>query len=258
MRRTFDMTDLVEIMAHWYSGRSYTQVARSLGIDRGDRGQVHRPGRAEGILPGGPPVSEEQWREKLRGWFPKCYDKRLCRRSWDAIAPHHGRAAELVKVVPVSVAYQRWPTRWASPSATAASGATSGPVRRGAPRGGGHLAPAVGPGKKRKSTTATWAPGRTRPPATTAGCGRSRWCCRTRATCSCARYYGWTRRPGPIATWLRSLSSRGPGANCARNLRAGVVRPDLYDPKLNRSYAELANYYNVLLDPARAFLFRAT
>jgi DNA-binding CsgD family transcriptional regulator len=35
MRRTFDMTDLVEIMAHWYAGRSYTQVARSLGIDRG-------------------------------------------------------------------------------------------------------------------------------------------------------------------------------------------------------------------------------
>jgi len=37
------------------------------------------------------------------------------------------------------------------------------------------------------------------------------------------------------------------------NLRAGVIKPDLYDPKLNRSYAELAAYYNVLLDPARAF-----
>jgi len=36
------------------------------------------------------------------------------------------------------------------------------------------------------------------------------------------------------------------------NLRTGVDRPDLYDPKLNRSYAELAGHYGVLIDPARA------
>jgi transposase len=36
------------------------------------------------------------------------------------------------------------------------------------------------------------------------------------------------------------------------NLRTGVDRPDLYDPKLNRSYAELAEHYRVLVDPARA------
>jgi hypothetical protein len=107
MKRTFDMTDLVEIMAHWYSGRSYSQVARSLGIDRGTVVKHTAPARAEGTVLGGPPLSEEKWREKLRGWFPQCYDKRLCRRSWEAIDPHHGRAAELVKVVPVSVAYQR-------------------------------------------------------------------------------------------------------------------------------------------------------
>ncbi len=30
-------------------------------------------------------------------------------------------------------------------------------------------------------------------------------------------------------------------------------KPDLYDPKLNRSYAELATHYDTLIDPARAF-----
>ena len=30
-------------------------------------------------------------------------------------------------------------------------------------------------------------------------------------------------------------------------------RPDLYDPKINRSYAELAAHYGALVDPARAF-----
>jgi transposase len=36
------------------------------------------------------------------------------------------------------------------------------------------------------------------------------------------------------------------------NLATGVDRADLYDPKLNRSYAELAAHYGTLIDPARA------
>ena len=36
------------------------------------------------------------------------------------------------------------------------------------------------------------------------------------------------------------------------NLKAGVLRPDLYDPQLNRGYAELAAHYGVLIDPCRA------
>jgi transposase len=35
------------------------------------------------------------------------------------------------------------------------------------------------------------------------------------------------------------------------NLATGVQRADLYDPKLNRAYAELAEHYRVLIDPAR-------
>jgi transposase len=37
------------------------------------------------------------------------------------------------------------------------------------------------------------------------------------------------------------------------NLKTGVDRPDLYDPKINRAYAELAAHYRFLPDPARAF-----
>ncbi len=36
------------------------------------------------------------------------------------------------------------------------------------------------------------------------------------------------------------------------NLRTAVDRPDLYDPQINKSYAELAFYYGALADPARA------
>jgi len=35
------------------------------------------------------------------------------------------------------------------------------------------------------------------------------------------------------------------------NLKAGVLSPDVYDPTLNRSLAELCEYYGILADPAR-------
>jgi hypothetical protein len=31
-----------------------------------------------------------------------------------------------------------------------------------------------------------------------------------------------------------------------------VARPDLYDPKINKAYAELGAHYGCLIDPARA------
>ena len=33
-RRTFDVVDVTEILAHWYAGRSKNQIAESLGLDR--------------------------------------------------------------------------------------------------------------------------------------------------------------------------------------------------------------------------------
>ena len=36
------------------------------------------------------------------------------------------------------------------------------------------------------------------------------------------------------------------------NLATGVTKADLYDPKLNRAYAEMAAHYGALIDPARA------
>lgn len=35
------------------------------------------------------------------------------------------------------------------------------------------------------------------------------------------------------------------------NLKSGVIKPDLYDPVINRAYGEAAEYYGCLLDPAR-------
>jgi hypothetical protein len=59
-----------------------------------------------------------------------------------------------------------------------------------------------------------------------------------------------------LMAWLfhgmRSRRAPRRGVAGEDNLRTGVDRPDLYDPKLNRSYAERAEHYRVLVDPARA------
>ncbi len=35
------------------------------------------------------------------------------------------------------------------------------------------------------------------------------------------------------------------------NLKSGVIRPDLYDPLINKAFAEFAAHYGCLVDPAR-------
>ena len=35
------------------------------------------------------------------------------------------------------------------------------------------------------------------------------------------------------------------------NLKTGVVKPDLYDPKINKAFGEFADHYGCLIDPAR-------
>lgn len=60
-----------------------------------------------------------------------------------------------------------------------------------------------------------------------------------------------------LATWLdchiRAFEFFGgvPRTVLLDNLKAGVVRPDLYDPHINRAYGELEHHYGFVVDPAK-------
>lgn len=69
-RRTFDVVDVMEILAHWYAGRSKSEIAESLGLDRKTVRKYLAPAEAEGLAPGGPPVSAAEWRERAAGVVP--------------------------------------------------------------------------------------------------------------------------------------------------------------------------------------------
>ena len=51
-RRTFDVVDIMEILVHWYAGRSKSEVALSLGVDRKTAGKYIAAAEAAGMSAG--------------------------------------------------------------------------------------------------------------------------------------------------------------------------------------------------------------
>ena len=68
------MIDMVEILTHWYAGRSQNELATSLGVDRKTLRKYTAPAVAAGMAPGGPPMDEAEWRRLAAGWFPELVD----------------------------------------------------------------------------------------------------------------------------------------------------------------------------------------
>ena len=254
-RRTFTVIDVAEILEHWYAGRAKVEVARSLGVDAKTVRKYVHAAEAAGLAPGGPPVTAEQWRELAREWFPKLTDTRLRQPSWGKIAPHHERIGGLLGVVPVSVICQRLADE-AGLEVSVAS--LRRYVRRHFPEHG------------RRAEVAMWRPAT--PPGEEAqvdygylGAWFDPRAGRRRRVWAFSMVLRYSRhlfiRPvirmdqrAWVESHVQAFAFFGgcPARVVSDNLKAGVVKPDLYDPKLNRAYAELARHYGVLIDPARA------
>ena len=107
-RRTFDVIDVTEILMHWHAGRSLSEMAGSLDVDRKTLRKYIAPAEAAGIVPGGPPKSEQEWAGLVRGWFPQLADTRLRQVTWPVIAVHHEYiTAQLAAGVRMSTIHQR-------------------------------------------------------------------------------------------------------------------------------------------------------
>ncbi len=85
---------------------------------------------------------------------------------------------------------------------------------------------------------------------------RSLWVFVLTLSCSRHRFVRFVERQD-LATWIdchvRAFEFFGgvPQTVLLDNLKAGVVRPDLYDPTINRAYAELERHYGFAVDPAK-------
>ena len=251
------MIDVAEILVHWHAGRSLNEMSQSLGVDRKTLRKYVGPAVAAGIAPGGPAKSEQEWHELVREWFPELADTRLRQVTWPAIAEHHDYIVEQLKArVRMSTIHQRLRDE----RGLAASVAS---FRR--------YVSANVPEEARRSQVTVWNPrpaeageqaqidygqlGRWLDPA----CGRLRTVWAFVMVLACSRHMfvrpvltmdqrAWTECHVEAFAFFGGVPAR----LVPDNLKTGVDKPDLYDPKLNRSYAELAAHYGCLIDPARA------
>ena len=107
-RRTFDVVDIIEILVHWHAGRSNSEIAQSLDVDRKTARKYIAAAEAAGMRPGGPAVTEERWAELVREWFPELADTRLRQVTWPAIEAHHEYIREQLEAgVTVTTVHQR-------------------------------------------------------------------------------------------------------------------------------------------------------
>jgi transposase len=256
-RRTFDVIDVTEILVHWHAGRSLNEMSQSLGVDRKTIRKYVAPAVAAGVIPGGPTRSEGEWQDLVREWFPELSDTRLRQVTWPAIAAHHDYIAEQLKAgVRMSTIHQRLRDE----RGLAASVAS---FRR-------YVAANI-PEEARRSQVTVWSPrqaeageqaqidygmlGRWLDPVS--GKLRTVWAFVMVLACSRHMFVrpvlkmdqrAWTECHVEAFAFFGGVPAR----LVPDNLKTGVDKPDLYDPKVNRSYAELAAHYGCLVDPARA------
>ena len=249
------MVDVTEVLVHWYAGRSQYEIADSLGLDRRTVRKYTRPAIAAGFAPGGPPVAEQVWVARAREWFPQLTDPRLRQSSWLAIGVQHERISDwLAAGVSVATIHQRLRDehglsvsesslrRYVEGNLAAEATRASVTVLREDPP----------PGQEAQVDYGLL--GRWYDPAAT------RW----RRVWAFVMVLATSRylfvRPVLVMdqrAWTEchvaafEFFGGSPERIVLDNLTTGVTKADLYDPKLNRSYAELAAHYGVLLDPAR-------
>ena len=102
------MIDIVEILVHWYAGRSQHELAASLAVDRKTIRKYTAPAVAAGMVPGGPARSRQEWARLVRGWFPELVDTRLRQVTWPAIEAYRDYVAEqLAAGVTAATIHQR-------------------------------------------------------------------------------------------------------------------------------------------------------
>ncbi len=251
------MIDVAEILIHWHAGRSLSEMSGSLGVDRKTLRKYIAPAVAAGIIPGGPAKTGQEWHELVREWFPELADTRLRQVTWPAIAGHHDYIVAQVRAgVRMSTIHQRLRDEHGLAASVAS-------FRR-------YVAANISE-ETRRSQVTVWNPrpaeageqaqidygqlGRWLDPLT----GRLRTVWAFVMVLACSRHMfvrpvlkmdqrAWTECNAAAFEFFGGVPAR----LVPDNLKTGVDKPDLYDPKLNRSYAEMAAHYGCLIDPARA------
>jgi transposase len=249
------MIDVVEMLEHWHAGRAKSAIAVALGVDRETVRRYVAPAEAAGLTPGGPRLSRAEWVGLVAGWFPKLTDAKARSLTFPVINEHRERIEQMLVTntvttvhqrlrdehrLPVSIASFRRYVRIEFPEHVDASKVTV--YRPAVPAGdeaqidygflGGWLDPVTDRVRRVWAFVMVLA------------------CCRHMFVRPVFKMDARAWIEAHVAAF--EFFGRVPTRLVIDNLKTGVIKADLYDPKLNRAYAELAEHYHCLIDPARA------
>lgn len=249
------MIDVVEILQHWHAGRGKSEVALSVGVDRGTVRKYVAPAEAAGMVPGGPALSRAEWLKLAREWFPELIDAKARSLTFGEINQHRNRIETMLETNKVTTVWQRLRDEhdleaglssfrryvWLEfPDEVGIDDVTV--LRPEVPAGSeaqidyGYLALWADPvsGKNRKLNVFVM------------------------VLAMCRHMFIRPVFSMDQAAWIAAhvaafeFFDGVPQRLVPDNLKTGTIKPDLYDPKLNRGYMELAEHYDCLIDPARA------
>jgi len=247
------MVDLVELYTHWNAGRSVSELGRSLGLDRKTIRKYLAPAVAAGMVPGGQPVDAQRWRELADQWFPGLGDRRIRQITWPEFEEHSVFiVGQLSAGVDVATVHQRLRDekgvrasesslrRWVNARVPREIASPTAPMPTSAP---GEL------GEVDYGLMGTWDD----PHEET----RHRINAFTMVLPFSKMIFVYPTRQMDQRAWNAAhvaafdFFDGVPTRITPDNLKTGVAKPSLYDPKINRSYQELTDHYGLLVDPAR-------
>ena len=248
------MVDVVEILRHWHAGRRIGEVCSSLAVDPKTVRKYTAKAVEAGLAPGSSPLSEEQWSALVAGWFPGLVDRGLRQVTWPLIEVHRERIKDWLGQVTVATIHQRLRDDhglaasesslrrfiWANFDTEVARDAVR--VLRDTPPAGEEAQVDYG------------LLGRWFDPATERM--RRVWGFIIVLTYSRLMFLRPVLRMDQ-GSWVEAhvLAFEFFEGSVSRivpdNLKTGVIRPDLYDPLINKAFGEFAAHYGCLVDPAR-------
>jgi transposase len=258
-RREFEVRDIVEIYMHWQAGEGVRRIARSLGLDRNTVKKYISPAVEAGFKPG-EPRTEAEWTAFVQKTFPEVADPVNRHKVFVEIGRFHDRIKEDLTENKASTVWQRLHDE-------AALQASLTSFRR--------YLRAVIPEAVLAQEITIWRP--EVPPGEEAQVDfgyMGKWTDlvtgMVRRVWAFVMVLAFSRHMfvKPVfrmdaKTWVEChlLAFEFFGGVPRRvgdppkvggdNLKDGVLKPDIYDPVMNRDYAALASHYGVLVDPCR-------
>ena len=250
-RRQVVMNEIMEMIFQWHQGAGFKEIRRSMGLDRNTVRKYVRFAQAAGIDRGAPFPPEGELAEKLKAIMDGSVLKNTPAR--DLIAAHREWIAALLQDEKIEakqiwrlfqektelhigyctmLRFLRSQFQWSTPDVTVrieVEPASQAQVDFGYAR----MMRDPDTGKLRKT-----------------------WAFIMVLSYSRHRFVRFVFRMD-VRTWIdcheRAFSFFNGVPECVvlDNLRSGVLKPDIYDPTLNRAYADLERHYGFVADPAK-------